>query len=455
MKLTVCLLLCCATIHAAQVPQFQDGDRVCFVGDSITHGGSYHSVVYLYYLTRFPNREIRVWNKGISGDRVHRVLHRLDEDIALAKPTVATVMLGMNDVGGWLYGSNKTDAASQQAQQKELERYYHDMAALIHEFEAIDSEVVLVTPSIYDQTAELKTHNDFGRNDGLGKCADFVKRTASSKGQGFVDFYEAMGVINAQVQRDDPAATIVGADRVHPGADPGHFIMGYLFLKAQGVPQLVSRMVLDAKAKRVLEAANSSVSDAQFGDGSLSFTALEYALPFPQTESIAKGLALLPFEQEMNQELLSVKNLPDGDHTLSIDGIAVGAWSAAQFSEGINLASNELTPQYQQALKVKQLNDTRNHLNSQMRDAAFTFYNSGLSESDVDVDDPTAVEAFLAEKLKDVEEQPWYAYYKENFDAYSEIRAQEDQIRSELETLHERLYQVNQPVVHHYTLIQE
>ena len=60
------LLFSRTKITAQAVPQFKDGDRVCFIGDSITHGGSYHSNVYLYYLTRFPDREFRVWNKGIS-----------------------------------------------------------------------------------------------------------------------------------------------------------------------------------------------------------------------------------------------------------------------------------------------------------------------------------------------------------------------------------------------------
>ena len=64
---------------ALPVPMFQDGERVCFVGDSITHGGGYHSFVYLYYLTRYPAREIRIWNKGISGDQTYHVLQRFDQ----------------------------------------------------------------------------------------------------------------------------------------------------------------------------------------------------------------------------------------------------------------------------------------------------------------------------------------------------------------------------------------
>lgn len=129
-------------ISAQLVPQFQDGARVCFVGDSITHGGSYHSYVYLYYLTRFPDRNFQVWNKGISGDKASHVLQRFEEDIATAKPTVSTLMLGMNDIGRWLYGADKTDAASLAQQQRYIDTYKSDITKLVGRFDAIQSEVI-------------------------------------------------------------------------------------------------------------------------------------------------------------------------------------------------------------------------------------------------------------------------------------------------------------------------
>ena len=46
---------------------FQSGDTVCYVGDSITHGGSYHAIVTLFYTTRYPDRDIKYYNNGIGG----------------------------------------------------------------------------------------------------------------------------------------------------------------------------------------------------------------------------------------------------------------------------------------------------------------------------------------------------------------------------------------------------
>ena len=448
----VLLLFLRPAVAADAVPQFQSGDRVCFIGDSITHGGSYHSNVYLYYLTRFPDREFRVWNKGISGNQASHVLQRFDSDIANEAPTVSTLMLGMNDIGRWLYGADKTDATSLEQQAAQLNAYYANMEKVVAQLDAIGSEVVFITPSIYDQTAELERANNYGANDALGQCADFIKEAATERGQAYVDFYHAMLRINADLQRENPSATIVGKDRVHPDWDPGHFIMAYQFLKAQDVPQLVSRVELDARRGKLLTAEQATVTKIQSERGVFAFTVLETALPFPQTESISKGLALVPFEAEMNQQILAIRSLPDGDYALAIDGIPVGAWSAGAFKTGINLAPLMTTPQYYQALEVKHLNDERVKEASRLRTAALVYYGSGLFDSGVDPKNATAVQEILNKRLQAFEGESWYGYMKQQYDAYLGIKADEDAIRANLEKLHQKLYQANQPVARRYQL---
>ena len=42
--------------NAQKTPSpFQRGDRVVFLGNSITEGGHYHSYIWLYYITHFPD----------------------------------------------------------------------------------------------------------------------------------------------------------------------------------------------------------------------------------------------------------------------------------------------------------------------------------------------------------------------------------------------------------------
>ena len=47
---------------------FRPNERVAFIGDSITHEGSYHTLIRAFYATRFPERNVYRFNLGISGD---------------------------------------------------------------------------------------------------------------------------------------------------------------------------------------------------------------------------------------------------------------------------------------------------------------------------------------------------------------------------------------------------
>ncbi len=48
-----------------------------------------------------------------------------------------------------------------------------------------------------------------------------------------------------------------------------------------------------------------------------------------------------------------------GNYRLQIDGEEIGIWTGADFANGINLATLNNTPQYQQALRVMFLNEER------------------------------------------------------------------------------------------------
>src|SRR5580658_9039880 len=89
---------------AAGTPGFElrDGDTVVFYGDSITNQKLYTVYTEAFVLTRFPQMRVRFVHSGWSGDRVSGGLmgtidQRLERDVFRYRPTVVTVMLGMND----------------------------------------------------------------------------------------------------------------------------------------------------------------------------------------------------------------------------------------------------------------------------------------------------------------------------------------------------------------------
>ncbi|HCE43212.1 MAG TPA: hypothetical protein DET40_06670 [Lentisphaeria bacterium] len=336
----------------AAVPQFQNGDRVCFIGDSITHGGQYHVQILLYYLTRFPDRKFEAYNCGVSGDYAGGVLKRYDWDIKPHNPTVSTIMLGMNDVGRDNYGKDKTGPDFDNKHKWALEGYMKNMTKLSEMLAADKSKIIYLTPSIYDQTGNMSSHNYFGVNDALGTCAQEGRRLSEKFNGGLVDFHGLMSRINEEQQKKNSSFTIVGGDRVHPGME-GHFVMAYAFLKAQKCPSIVSDMSVDAAKSAVVKQDNCQITELKAENGTVSFTCKENALPFPISDVMVKKLEpLVPFTNDLNREMLSVSGLAAGDYKILIDGQEVQEATAEDLAKGINIANNSKTPQYKQAWAV-------------------------------------------------------------------------------------------------------
>src|SRR5512138_1266176 len=102
-KALVLLLAFVSLALAQQSPYYlKSGDRVVFYGDSITDQRLYTTFVESYTVTRFPNLNIAFIHSGWGGDRVTGggggpIDVRLKRDVLAYKPTVMTIMLGMND----------------------------------------------------------------------------------------------------------------------------------------------------------------------------------------------------------------------------------------------------------------------------------------------------------------------------------------------------------------------
>ncbi|HKB03501.1 MAG TPA: hypothetical protein VKD90_14860, partial [Gemmataceae bacterium] len=67
--LSLVVILIATPLFAAEKPFFfQKGDRVLWLGDSITEQYQYSTYVELYLTTRFPDWGLTFLNAGIGGD---------------------------------------------------------------------------------------------------------------------------------------------------------------------------------------------------------------------------------------------------------------------------------------------------------------------------------------------------------------------------------------------------
>jgi lysophospholipase L1-like esterase len=338
-------------VSVAPAP-FRDGDRWCVLGDSITRSGQYHKYIELFYLTRYPDRALEVINCGISGDTAKGGLQRLAWDCLAAKPTVVSIMLGMNDVQPGLYDPQNpaTDLDDRRARCAQV--YDQSMRQLTKHIIDFGARVILLTPSPYDDSAELAQKNYLGCGQALEGFAKRVEAIAQDQGVPVVDFHGLMKMINVAHQLKKPQFTIVGGDRIHP-TPPGHLVMSYAFLKAQGLSGPVSRITLNADTRQPDSPQNCAIEDIQGGRNGISFICRESALPFP-VEPVAKpGLDLVPFTSEFNEQIIRVSGLSPGDYELRIDGQFIRSYSAVQLAKGVDLSSESSTPQMQQSMRVQ------------------------------------------------------------------------------------------------------
>ncbi|MEO0055786.1 MAG: hypothetical protein RLZZ50_1733, partial [Verrucomicrobiota bacterium] len=258
------------------------------------------------------------------------------------------VMFGMNDVGRHLYAPEKSGPGTEAARADRAAAFETSMRELARRLLDAGARVILVQPSPFDDTARLELPDLPGCGAALAGYAATVRRLAAELGVATIDFNGPMTDLNRRRQAYDPAFTLVGRDRVHPGK-PGHLVMAYLFLRAQDEPGLVSAVHIDASAGRLSKAEGAVVADLEASPASVAFDITEAALPFPVDPESAPALGLVPFSEALNRQILRVAGLAPGRHRLAIDDEPVGEFDAEALARGVNLADLPHTPQLRQA----------------------------------------------------------------------------------------------------------
>lgn len=352
-------LLGAATLGTSQVARadfaLQANDRVVFYGDSITEQRLYTTFVETYVVTRFPNLPVSFVHSGWGGDRVTGggggpIDLRLQRDVLAYKPTVVTIMLGMNDGGYGPFNQNTFDT------------YSTGMSHILDTVQkgAPGVRFTLIQPSPYDEVTRAPLFEG-GYNAVLRRFSQFLQTTSQQRRTGLADFNTPVVSMLQRANTTDAAlAQKIIPDRIHPGAG-GHLIMAEALLKAWGAPSLVSDVAIDAAAKKVLRAQGTRVSDLAVGKApngaTISWTQNDAALPFPlDTSDAAVALAVKSsdFVEALDREPLQVTGLKAPRYTLTIDDEEVGDFGRDELAQGVNLALLP-TPMRDQATAVHKL----------------------------------------------------------------------------------------------------
>jgi lysophospholipase L1-like esterase len=209
----------------------EPGETILFQGDSITDvarnrnssdpnsqpalGGGYAWLAAAELLVDMPDAKLKIFNRGISGNKVYQLDERWQNDCLDLKPDVLSILIGVNDFWHTLKHMYKGT----------VEKYETDYKALIKRTKAALPKVKLVICEPFT----LKTGNVgdewFPAFDGYRAAA---KRVAEEAGAVFVSFQT---MFDAAVKIAPPARW--AADGVHPTPD-GAALMAHWWLKAVG-----------------------------------------------------------------------------------------------------------------------------------------------------------------------------------------------------------------------------
>ncbi|MFC1583102.1 SGNH/GDSL hydrolase family protein [Candidatus Neomarinimicrobiota bacterium] len=155
----------------------QSGDRIIFLGDSITQmgdePGGYVSLVRDTLAARHPGLDLEVIGAGISGNKVPDLQERLSTDVLALRPSVVFIYIGINDVwhSTMAWGGTPKD------------RFEDGLTRIIERITATGANAILCTPTVIGERHDGTNPLD----DMLDEYANISRRVARETGIPLLD----------------------------------------------------------------------------------------------------------------------------------------------------------------------------------------------------------------------------------------------------------------------------
>jgi lysophospholipase L1-like esterase len=212
-------------------PLVRPGDTILFQGDSITDAGrkrgideansepalgtGYAWLAAAQMLVDAPDAKLKIFNRGVSGNKVYQLAERWQADCLDLKPNVLSILIGVNDY--WHKHKHNYEGT--------LEKYETDYRALIKQTKAELPEVRLIICEPFVLKIGAVDDSWFPEFDGYRAAA---RRVADDARAVFVPF---QSMFDAAIKVAPPATWT--ADGVHPAAS-GAALMAHWWLKSAG-----------------------------------------------------------------------------------------------------------------------------------------------------------------------------------------------------------------------------
>lgn len=317
------LLLSLVLAGAPATPVLQDGDRVVFLGDSITVLHTWTRLVELAVRLRHPEWKLTFVNAGVGGNTVVDALERLEVDVLSHEPTVVFVNFGMNDAS---FPEGSPDWA-----------FEKNMVALLDRLAAAKvRRVVWLDPTPYDTSVGAGNAFNRRRVARLAELVEFTKKTAEERKLVRVPVNDAVTRAITAWKNAKRLENLI-PDRIHPGVTL-HGVMAAEVLAAMNFP------------------VGPASVQAKWSDGAVTLPGREAPVSWDGEATLTLDLAglvtPLPFVLPLGDaRLLDSKPLVSlGSFTFALKGLApkrkylvkagtleVGRFSGAQLANGVEV----------------------------------------------------------------------------------------------------------------------
>lgn len=348
----------------AQQPDFglHDGDHVVFYGDSITDQRNYTMQIELFVLTRYPKMHVQFTNSGWGGDRVSGggggdIDLRLSRDVTAYKPTLVTIMLGMND-GGYKTATEASD--------KTFFDGYRHIRDVLKQNDP-QARITAIEPSPYDDVTRPSALPVLGGapyNQSLIGYGKWIRTFAKENDWTVADANTEFVQMLERASQTNPAlAKEILPDHIHPSFG-GSLMIAEAVLKSWNARPIVASVAINASGTQPkLSHAEYATITELANSGGIRWTETDDSLPLPLAQwqemwgagpTVGLVVGSSDLVAALNQEPLTVTGLKDGVYSLRIDGKSIGTFTNDQLGKGINLALLK-TPMTDQSLSVYNL----------------------------------------------------------------------------------------------------
>lgn len=196
------------------------GDRLLFLGDSITHafrlpeergissqmGSGWAMILSAEIQHEFPHLSVEVFNRGVCGNTAADILNRVDSEVIPLRPTHLTLLCGVNDTIGHFLCNRPSPPDS----------FSLTCRTLLHRLRSAlpDTVIVLMEPFL------LETGNvtPSWRND-LRARQDILRQLAREQDHPWIPLQEKFDLA---AQNSGPSYWLF--DGIHPSA-AGHWLL--------------------------------------------------------------------------------------------------------------------------------------------------------------------------------------------------------------------------------------